>query len=221
MNNTDIRISDMPTLETPQLYMLYIVSVVLGSISNIIYICLLIAYFKQGCLNSTKKGMNFLTCLPLIVHNCTLFCPLFLDVIDKSDPQSLAPSLLCITVASLQYTTKLLTCSNFALVFFYTYMVLYHTDFIMNHQNLFFVIFIGFFWSIGILFMVLYFFLGKIIVTNNGECESKHTIFALSYLLYCFIAAFIQVFSIIKIYLKIRHLDDNDTDKKIKENYIS
>ena len=73
MNNTDIRISDMPTLETPQLYMLYIVSVVLGSISNIIYICLLIAYFKQGCLNSTKKGMNFLMCLPLIVHNCTLF----------------------------------------------------------------------------------------------------------------------------------------------------
>ena len=138
MNNTDIRISDMSTLETPQLYMLYIVSVVLGSISNIIYICLLIAYFKQGCLNSTKKGMNFLMCLPLIVHNCTLFCPLFLDVIDKSDPQSLAPSLLCITVASLQYTTKLLTCSNFALVFFYTYMVLYHTDFIMNHQNLFF-----------------------------------------------------------------------------------
>ena len=33
--------------------------------------------------------------------------------------------------------------------------------------------------------------------------------------------AFIQVFSIIKIYLKIRHLDDNNTDKKIKENYIS
>ena len=67
--------------------------------------------------------------------------------------------------------------------------------------------------------MVLYFFLGEIIVTNNRECESKHTIYALSYLLYCFIAAFIQVFSIIKIYLKI--LDDNDTDKKIKENYIS
>lgn len=216
MNNTDIRIPDMPTLTTPQLYMLYIVSVVLGSIANIIYICLLISYFKQGCLSSTKKGMNLLMCLTLIIHNSTLYCPLFLDVIDNPDPQSLAPSLLCITVASLQHTTKLLTCSNFALVFFYTYMVLYHTDCIMNHHKLFFAIFIGFFWSIGIIFMVLYFFLGKILVRNNGECESKHTIFAESYILYFLITAFIQLFSIIKIYLKIRNLDDNDTDRKNK-----
>ena len=30
-----------------------------------------------------------------------------------------------------------------------------------------------------------------------------------------------RLIDVIKIYLKIRHLDDNDTDKKIKENYIS
>ena len=64
--------------------------------------------------------------------------------------------------------------------------------------------------------MVFYFFLGKILVRHNGKCESKITIFAESYILYFLITAVIQLFPIIKMYFKIRNLDDNDTNRKNK-----
>ena len=56
---------EMSPLETYQLYMIYFISVILGSIANVFYIVLLIVYFKQGCICSTKKGMNILMCFTL------------------------------------------------------------------------------------------------------------------------------------------------------------
>ena len=53
---------EMSPLETYQVYMIYLSSVILGSIANVFCVVLLIVYFKQGCICSTKKGMNILMC---------------------------------------------------------------------------------------------------------------------------------------------------------------
>ena len=136
---------EMQTLETYQIYLIYLVSVALGSIANIVYIVLLIVYFRRGCICSTKKGLNILMCLTLIIHNCTLYFPMFLQAIGVSDTQTLTPSPLCKAIASVQNSMKLINCAHFALVFMYTYLVLDHTEFIMNHQKKSFLFFLDFF----------------------------------------------------------------------------
>ena len=142
---------------------------------------------------------------------------MFLQAIGVDNTENLTPSTLCRTVASVQNSMKLINCANFALVFMYTYMVLYHTEFIMNHQNKFFSIFLGFFWAVGIFMMIIYVGDKDTIVKNSGECETRNVLLVVLYVGYYGITLISQIYTITKIYFKIKDItDDEDADRKNK-----
>ena len=210
----------MQALSDSELHMVYFVSVVLGSFSSIIYILLLFIYLKQGCIFSVKKGINIILCFTLIIHNCTFYYPGYKNVLGVNNIETLIPSYVCKAVSSVQDSFKLIICSNFSLLFVYTYMLLYHTEFIMNHKKKFFLIFIGFFWSSGIIMFFLYLYDKKFIVNNIGECKARQTRIYITYISYFCLTTVTQFYSIVMIYLKIKDIKEERDYKNKKKLYI-
>ena len=210
----------MQVLSDSELHLVYFVSVVFGSFSNFIYLLLLFLYLKQGCIFSVKKGLNILLCFTLIIHNCTFYYPGYKNVLGVSNFEVLVPSSLCKALASVKDSLKLINCSNFSLLFMYTYMLLYHTEFIMNHKKKFFVIFIGFFWSAGIIMFFLYLYDKEFIVNNIGECEARQTRVYITYISYFGLTTVTQLFAIVMIFFKIKDVKEERDYKNKKKLYI-
>ena len=88
----------------------------------------------------------------------------------------------------------------------------------MNHNKKFFLIFIGFFWSSGIIMFFLYLYDKKFIVNNIGECKARQTRIYITYISYFCLTTVTQFYSIVMIYLKIKDVKE-ERDYKNKKKF--
>ena len=200
--------------DTWQLYALYIFIVTIIGSTTIFYIMLLIVFSFQKVECSLKRFMNILMCSTLIILSITYFIPQYKNILNNNSDFTL-PS-YCIVIATFNDVLKLICCAHYSFVFLYSYVVIYHIDFISENPIAFPSAFLGFYWTCGIIMIIFYSREKNVKLLNTGECEAENNVSRAINLLYLFSTFVINVFSLFKIYKQFKISKGNEEDLKYK-----
>ena len=208
----------MVVIEEPfdlwQLYALYGLIVTIIGTTTIFYIMLLIVFSFQKVECSLKRFMNILMCSTLIILSVTYFIPQYKNIINNNSDFKI-PS-YCIVIATFNDVLKLICCAHYSFVFLYSYMVIYHTNFISENPIAFPSAFLGFYWICGIIMIICYSREKNVKLLNTGECEAQNYVSRTINLLYLLSTFVINVFSLFKIYKQFKISQGNEEDIKYK-----
>ena len=160
--------------DTWQLYALYIFIVTIIGSTTIFYIMLLIVFSFQKVECSLKRFMNILMCSTLIILSITYFIPQYKNILNNNSDFTL-PS-YCIVIATFNDVLKLICCAHYSFVFLYSYVVIYHIDFISENPIAFPSAFLGFYWTCGIIMIIFYSREKNVKLLNTGECEAENNV---------------------------------------------
>lgn len=201
---------DSDSFEKWEVNMVVSFKYVLSLLTNIYYIMIVIIYIKQRCTLSIKKGITLLLTFTLFTLN---IFNLFVDyeLIEKrnKDPKTKAP-LFCVIRTSIRDTLILINSFHFSFIFLYTYIGLYHSEFLSKNKNKFAFLFMGLTWIVGIILCTFLCFDDSMLVINIGDCHTQKPLFFCLYIGCSLISLFIQIFSLIKIYLNLRKIDSSE-----------
>ena len=198
-----------------QVYILYAESSLLAGISGLFYLSLVILLLCNRTNWSIKKGMNLLMCITLFFMNVLYTFPIFLYVEQyKTNPDFTIPR-SCVVYSAIRDNIKLLNVVHFSYIFLYSYMVMYHTNFIINHTVSFTCSILGVFWILGIINTIYDCIQVDVRMKNNGECESaSSTVWIITTSLFL-ITVIINVFCIFKIHSKLKEYRESCQDVEL------
>ena len=89
-------------------------------------------------------------------------------------------------------------------------MGLYHSEFLVKNKKKFSFLFLGLIWIIGISLCITVCFDDSMTVINIGDCHTDKLLFVCLYVAFSIISLIILIFSVIKIYLNLRKIDDTE-----------
>lgn len=196
-----------------ELNMIMSIKYVLSILSNIYYIMIFIVYIKQRCTLSIKKGIILLMTLTLFILNILYFFISY-DLIEKRNfNPTITPPTSCIIITSIRDTLVLINSFHFSFIFLYTYMGLYHSEFLVRNKKKICFLFLGLIWAGGISLCIPLCFDESMIASNIGDCKPRDLLFTLLYVPFSLISLIILLFSVVKIYLNIRRSEEPDDDE--------
>ena len=101
-------------------------------------------------------------------------------------------------------------------------MGLYHSEFLDRNKKKFSFLFLGLIWVVGISLCIAVCFDDSMTVNNIGDCQTDKILFICLFVAFSIISLIIVIFSVIKIYLNLRNIDDSEDfeTKAFKKNYL-
>ena len=180
--------SSTDNLEKWEINMIVSIRYVLSLLSNLYYILIFIIYIRQRPIITIKKGITLLMTLTLFTLNIFyLFIDFELIEKRKKDPNIEAPT-FCIIRTSIRDTLVLINAFHLSFIFLYTYMGLYHSEFLVKNKKKFSFLFLGLIWIIGISLCITVCFDDSMTVINIGDCHTDKLLFVCLYVAFSIIS---------------------------------
>lgn len=164
-----------------------------------------------------RKAVSILMAISLIVLNIRFYFPGYDLIEERKKSLTAPPTLFCILKTSISDNLILLSNVNFSFIFLYSYLVLEHTLFLINHGKKICFGYLGTWWVIMTILTVLLCIYGRMYITILGDCDPSNLIFYYLYIPFSILPLFLDIYSVIQVYRNMKKSEDNEITKKFKK----